>query len=70
MDKSEHTNTRYIANKIKVTKIINTNTFKSLQELDNSTYEVQSYKSEIRMDNPIQTGFFILQYAKLRMLQF
>ena len=70
MDKSKHTTIRYIADKIKVTKIINTNTFKTLDELSNSTYEVESYKSRIRLDNPIQIGFFILQYAKLRMLEF
>ena len=28
------------------------------------------YKNQIKMDNPIQIGFFILQYAKLRMLEF
>ena len=51
MDKSKHTTIRYIADKIKVTKIINTNTFKTLDELSNSTYEVESYKSRIRLDN-------------------
>ena len=28
------------------------------------------YKNQIKMNNPIQIGFFILQYAKLRMLEF
>ena len=37
---------------------------------ENDIYEVESFKSSINLDNPIQIGFFILQYAKLRMLQF
>ena len=60
INKSKHTNIRYIVDKVKVSRIINTSTFKSLEE---------NYKSQIHMDNPIQF-FFILQYANFRMLQF
>ncbi len=31
---------------------------------------MQSFKKVIRLDLPIQVGFFVYQYAKLRMLQF
>lgn len=33
-------------------------------------YEVEKAKSKIVLDLPIQLGYFILQYAKLRMLEF
>ena len=70
MDRSEHTQTRYMYNKVKVTQMINSPNFKTLEELNNQIFEVESYKKTIVMDNPIQIGFFILQYAKLRMLEF
>ena len=69
MDHSKHTHTRYMY-KVKVTQMINSSNFKSLDELNNQIFEVESYKKTIIMDNPIQIGFFILQYAKLRMLGF
>ena len=37
---------------------------------DDNTYEVQSSKKKIKLDFPFQVGFFVYQYAKLRMLQF
>ena len=67
MDRSQ---TRYMYNKVKVTQMINSPNFKTLEELNNQIFEVESYKECIIMDNPIQIGFFILQYAKLRMLEF
>ena len=33
-------------------------------------YEIEKDKQSLRMNLPIQIGYFILQYAKLRMLQF
>ena len=62
MDRTKHSNTRYLDNKIKVTKIINSQTFKTSEKLD-GLYEVEMYKNSIAMDNPIQI-------AKLRMLEF
>ena len=70
MDRTKHSNTRYMNNKIKITKIINSPTFKTLEELGHDLYEVETYKNSIAMDNPIQIVFFILQCAKLRMLEF
>ena len=37
--------------------------------LPSSTYEVETVKSEVIHKEPIIVGFFILQYAKLTMLQ-
>ena len=50
--------------------MINTPFFRQLDPIDEETYEVQSFKKVIKLDLPIQVGFFVYQYAKLRMLQF
>ena len=69
MNKSKHSNVRYLVDKNKVGKIINSCIFKDMQDI-NGVFEVETYKSRIVMDNPTQIGFFILQYARLRMLEF
>ena len=43
MDRSNHTHTKYMY-KVKVTQMINSSTFKSLEELNNEIYEVESLK--------------------------
>ena len=70
MDKSKHTNVKYLMDRSKVCKFINSNTFKNMNKLGEELYEVETYKSRITVDTPLQIGFFILQYAKLRMLEF
>ena len=65
MNKFKHTNVRYLVDNNKVGKIRNSCNFKDMQDI-NGVFEVES---RIVMDNPIQF-FFILQYAKLRMLEF
>lgn len=42
----------------------------AVTELQDEVYEVEKAKKMIIFYLPIQTGYFILQYAKLRMLQF
>ena len=51
-------------------KMINSCNLKKLEIISDKSYEVEMYKSQIKMDNPIQISFFILQYAKLQMLEF
>ena len=41
-----------------------------MNKLGQDLYEVETFKTRISVDTPIQIGFFILQYAKLRMLEF
>ena len=41
-----------------------------MNKLGQDLYEVETYKTCISVDTPIQIGFFNLQYAKLRILQF
>ena len=70
MDKAKHTNVKYLVNKSKVCKFINSPVFKNMNKLGQNLYGVETYKTCISVDTPIQIGFFILQYAKLRMLEF
>ena len=50
--------------------MVNSPFFRELNPIDDETYEVQSSKKKIKLDLPLQVGFFVDQYAKLRMLQF
>ena len=68
MNRSKQTNTRYV-NEDMVNVLINKKHFKDYNQLNESTFEVQSTKSKIVHKEPIVVGFFILQYAKLRMLE-
>ena len=44
--------------------------FRKLTELDETIYEVEMAKSKILWNLPLQIGYFVYQYAKLRMLEF
>ena len=48
---------------------VNTHLFCKLENITEDTYEVQSCKNSMKLSLPIQVGFFLYQYAKLRMLQ-
>ena len=67
MDRSRHTVTKYL-NDEKTHSGINNKLFKQLNFITDQLYEVELVKSEIEHREPIIVGFFILQYAKLRML--
>ena len=49
---------------------VNTPLFRKLDYITEDTYEVESRKKNIKLNLPSQIGFFVYQYAKLRMLQF
>ena len=68
MDRSRHTVTNYL-NDEKTHGAINTKFFKRLDHINDQLYEVELAKGEIEHREPIIVGFFILQYAKLRMLE-
>ena len=51
------------------TEIMDPN-FYNLSELEPGFYEVEKTKKELLLDLPVHIGVFILNYAKLRMLQF
>ena len=68
MDRSRHTTTKYVKGP-QVDKFINNRFFKTLNELPEEIYEVEMSKTPIEHKEPINVGFFILQYAKLTMSQ-
>ena len=68
MDRSRHTVTKYLTDK-KHMRPINSKLFKKLDHVNNSLYEVELAKAQIEHKEPIIVEFFILQYAKLRMLE-
>ena len=68
MDRSRHTVTKYLTDG-KTHSVINSKMFKRLNQINDQLYEVELVKSEIEHRVPIIVEFFILQYAKLRMLE-
>ena len=67
MDRSKHTETKYL-DEVKTNRAVST-FFKQLRYIDDSLYEVELVKAQIEHREPIVVGFFILQYANLRMLE-
>ena len=68
MDRSRHTVTKLLSDE-KTHGAINTNFLKRLGHINDQLYEVELTKAEIDHRELIIVGFFILQYAKLRMLE-
>ena len=68
MDRSRHTETLYL-NDEKTHMAINNRLFRRLNNVSIDIYEVELVKSTVEHREPIVVGFFILQYAKLRMLE-
>ena len=68
MVRSRHTVTMYLTDE-KTHSAINSKMFKRLNHITDQLYEVELVKSKIEHREPIIVGFFILQYAKLRMLE-
>ena len=68
MDRSRHTVTKYL-NDENTHSAINNKLFKRPNFITDQLYEVERVKSEIEHREPIIVGFFILQYAKLRMME-
>ena len=68
MDRSRHTKTKDLSDE-KTHAAIKSKLFKKLDHVDNSLYEVELAKAQIEHREPIIVGFFILQYAKLRLFE-
>ena len=49
---------------------INNKRFRQLDVVTDNAYEITSNKARLTYDRPLHIGFFVYQYAKLRMLQF
>ena len=68
MDRSRHTVKKYL-NDEKTHSAIKKRLFKRPNFITDQLYEIELVNSEIEHRGPIDVGFFILQYAKLRMLE-
>ena len=72
MNKLTHSDVKYVEGENAACLSANENRFKTMIQLSEEYefYEIEMQKRKIKLDLPIQIGYFILQYAKLRMLQF
>ena len=68
MGRSRHTVTKYLTHE-KTHSGINSKFFKRPNHITDQLYEVELVKSETEHREPIIVGFFILYYARLRMLE-
>ena len=68
MDPNRHTVTKYLTDG-KTHGAIKSKLFKKLDHVNNSLYEVELTKAQIEHKEPIIVGFFLLNYAKLRLLE-
>ena len=68
MDRSRHPVTKYLTDK-KTHAAIDSKLFKKLDHVNNSLYEVELTKAQFEHKEPIIVGFFVVQYAKVRMLE-
>ena len=50
--------------------LIRNKRFRQLDVVTDDAYEIEMNKSVVKYDLPLHIGFFVYQYAKLRMLQF
>ena len=70
MDKEKHLKIRYVNDHYSASMLVNDPRFKKITELADDCYEVESFKRIIVHNVPTQIGYYILQYAKLKMLEF
>ena len=68
MDRNRHTITKYL-NDLKAHKAINSKFFKNRNHLNDNVYEIESLKAYVEHKVHMTKGFFIQEYAKLRMLE-
>ncbi|XP_071797162.1 uncharacterized protein [Asterias amurensis] len=68
-DQERHMNVR-VCTDADAPRYVNNSHFRALHSLDDELYECDMTKKVIRFNLPLQIGFFVYQYAKLRMLEF
>ena len=66
---ARHRNVRYCT-EVGTSLLINNKRFRQLDVVTDDAYEVTASKARLTYDLPLHIGFFVYQYAKLRMLQF
>ncbi len=70
MDKTKHTNIKYISGSRQASLFANRPEFRKMTALNEEEeyFELELTKPSITMTLPIQVAFFVLQYAKLLIL--
>ena len=68
MDQEKHQKIEYVKGKDIPLKV-NLPTFKKLEDLGDDYAEIELVKARQKLNLPIQIGYAILQYAKLKMLE-
>ena len=66
---AKHRQIHYVGD-AEVQKLINDGRFIKMTELEQGIYEIEMAKKKILWALPLQIGYFVYQYAKLRMLEF
>lgn len=69
-DQTKHKEIRYLKRTEQITDKLNDPLSKNMTELDENIFEIEKAKRKITLNQPVQLGYVILQYAKLLMLQF
>ena len=64
-----HRDVKYCT-EIDTSSLINNKRFRQLDVVTDDAYEIEMNKSVVKYTLPLHIGFFVYQYAKLRMLQF
>ena len=70
LDKTKHSNVKYVHSTHEAHLAVNNPSFKSATSLPGEMFEIEMSKKKIDLDIPIQLAFTILQTAKLKMLEF
>lgn len=70
MDKTKHQNIKYVNDHVEACKAVNEPRFRKITEIGDDYFELEMAKKNIKLDLPIQLGYWILQLGKLRMLEF
>ena len=65
----KHRDVRY-CNEVGTSACVNNKRFRQLDVVTDDAYEITSSKARLTYDLPHHIGFFVYQYAKLRMLEF
>ena len=66
MDKAKHTNVRYLTSKSKMSKTINSFTFKAMEELNHDIFEVETYKSHLNLRYSYSNWIFHLTIRQIK----
>ena len=70
MDQERFQDTVYVKGDGPAMMEVNLPQFKKMTPLDKEYYEIEKAKTTLRLNLPVQIGYYILQLAKLHMLQF